>query len=233
MNDCNDEGSEFAGNKSVRSTLSDSDLVTNATIDSGSAVVGALVGLSVGGPAGAVLGAVASPLASAATRFAVRSYNRRVKRVETVLKNAIDSSEISRVDIEEKLNRDEQLVDDIVLILTQIHTFDLGFDEIIQSILSEIIVSESEQNRDRMLILADTIRGLRRAHVQIIKGMAQNNNVMNADEMSDLVGLSVVELRSVVRGLELRGILKDLGGEPVAWELRELGQAIASFSSSN
>ncbi len=198
----------------------------------GSSMVGALVGFAVGGPIGAVVGATTSPTITMTYNILNKALERRKARIEKVLETAFEIAKITPNEALKILESDESKTDDLFSLLKIIADTDPSVDNILSSIIGENLKNSVSIHRERLLILADAIRNIRAIHLRILKSIFDADGVLTAEEMSNIVGISVIELRSVVRDLELRGMIRDTGKIPIEWELREIGQMLVEFSNN-
>ena len=211
--------------------LLDSELKKD-TINVGTSLVGALVGFAVGGIAGAVVGTTTSPSVMMAYNIINRAIERRKQRTKKVLETAFEIAEITPNEALLILESDESKTDDIISLLKIVAETDPNFDNILSSIIGENFKSQNKSNQERLLILADAIRNLRYIHIRILKSIFDAGGILLAEEMSNIVEIPIIELRSIVRDLELRGMIRDTGKVPIEWELRELGQMLIEFSNN-
>jgi len=205
--------------------------VAETAIETGSAVAAALVGLIFGGPVGAVAGAVTSPVLSKTVVLLNRARQRRSQRAARIVDNSIDASGLSPDQAVEQLATDDRKADDFLGLLVQAAEADPGLESAFISLLAQVLMSDSPDERERVLIVGDTLRGLRSVHLRILRSLNSDGPVLRAAQLADRVGVPEKELRSVVRDLEARGMIKDRGVHPIEWELRDLGKGVVRFAS--
>ena len=128
-----------------------------------------------------------------------------------------------------RLSNDPLLSDDTIRLLRQLIDTDPELDALFASIIASLISTPEADERRRLIVLSDSIRGLSSVQLQIIQTIAKHNNILSASDISICVGVPEIELRNAVRDLELRGIITDNNSYPTVWELRELGKAIYSI----
>ncbi len=209
-------------------TVSENILAKNS-LEAGKAAIGALAGLVVGGPAGAIVGAVTAPVITLAQDIAKKAIERRRNRLERIISDAIG---LSGLDIEaalSSLSNDEGKVDEFLFLLSIASESDQALDGVFKGLVAETLRSSASQQKERLMIIGDSIRGLRAVHLHVLKVLLDAGGKLRANEMAVAAGIPEIELRSIVRGLELRGMIKDLEKRPIEWELRELGKAVALF----
>ena len=129
----------------------------------------------------------------------------------------------------QQLMIDPQKSDDFVSLLTQAVASDPSTDAVLSAALGEVLISKDEIHRERVLIVADAMRGLRATHMRVLREISKSGGTQAASDLAVAVDIPEVELRGVVRALELRGMIKDSGRHPVEWKIRELGLAIMAF----
>jgi hypothetical protein len=205
------------------------DIAREAARDSSAAAIGALVGVALGGVPGAIVGATVSPVLIGTVRIAADVLSRRRQRAEAIVEGALLRHSLTEAETLQKLADHPQKADDFVSLLSQAIASDPSIDAVISAALGEILVSRDETQRERILIVTDSIRGLRPTHMRVLRALHSAGGTMSASAIAEEVHIPQVELRGVVRGLELRGMLKDLGKHPVEWKIRELGRAIMAF----
>lgn len=206
--------------------------MTHQTVrETGSAVMGALVGLAVGGPVGGVVGAAVGPVLSTTVKVANRALQRRRDRAERILTLALAAKGIEPEQAVHLLDADDEKTDVFINLLAQAAAVDPGVETMFESILGEILLSESAVQRDRLLIIADALKGLRSVHMRILTSLQSHGGVRSAENLAADVGIPEIELRSVVRDLEMRGMIKDRHMRPVQWEIRALGRGIVDYSA--
>lgn len=200
--------------------------ILDASVETGTAVAGALVGFAIGGPVGAVVGAAIPPVGARASRVAARAHARRRQRAESVVEQSFQQAGVSPTDALNNLEADDTRADHFFTMLKTIMDTDPIMDNAMALILGESLLAEGDLERERLSILADSIRGLRPVHMRILRALSPGS--LPATELARVVAVPEVELRATVRDLESRGMIKDTGARPVVWEIRELGQGIVN-----
>lgn len=202
-------------------------------VDIGSSIIGSIVGLAIGGPVGAVIGATTPPSLVMACRVASSFIERKYKRTNNVVEKALSLANVTPEEAVEKLNSNDKLADSFINLLRMASESDTSIDDIMSSILASCLTTSSNAERERLLILSDSLYNMRTTHILILKALYEVGGILKAKEIADIVDIPEVELRSVVRNLELRGMIKDRGVHPTEWKLRELGKAIIEFSNNS
>lgn len=188
-----------------------------------------LVGFVMGGPLGAVVGGVTTPVIKLAYQIVQQWADRRKQRLSSALDKAFSQTGLSDEDVLKRLSNDPLLSDDTIRLLRQLIDTDPELDALFASIIASLISTPEADERRRLIVLSDSIRGLSSVQLQIIQTIAKHNNILSASDISICVGVPEIELRNAVRDLELRGIITDNNSYPTVWELRELGKAIYSI----
>ena len=203
--------------------------ITSTSMEVAITAASALVGFAIGGPVGAVIGGSTTSAIKLTQQIVQQWTERRKARLTKVLENSFEKSKISDEEILEKLANDTLLADDIIGLLRQLIDTDPELDCFFSFIINAMITGSDDNERKRLKVLSNSIKGLNSVQMQIIKIIADNNNVLSAADISTNMGIPEIELRNSVRDLELRGIITDNNSEPTIWELRELGIAIAEI----
>lgn len=201
-------------------------------VNIGGSVIGALVGLVLGGPFGAIIGAATSPVMIMTYNIVDRAMERRYERTKNVVNQAFSMVNLTPEEVVVLLSSDDRKTDDFLRLLKLVVESDPGIDKTLAAILGGVLISDSEKERERLLIVGDSIRNMRLVHLQILKAIFDSGGTLKASKISSLVGIPEIELRSVVRDLELRGMIKDCEIHPIEWKLRELGKVIINFTNS-
>lgn len=197
--------------------------IKNDVLELGSTVAGALAGFVIGGPVGAVIGATTTPGLSLANKILLNRNERIYLKINNLIKDAFSITKLSDEKLLEELDSNTIKVDHMFDLLQNSIIQDPEMDIIFSNIIAQIIVSENEKELDRVIIIKDAIKNIRHIHIKILEILFNKTNGLEANEISQKLGISEIELRSVVRDLELRGMIKDLGDSPIRWEIRELG----------
>jgi hypothetical protein len=200
--------------------------------ETGSAIIGALVGVALGGVPGALIGATVPPILSGVIKISTRALQRRHERAERILNQALESAKLCPEDGLKALDSDDEKIDQFISLLSQAASADPSVEIIFSSVLGEMLVSRPGILRERLLIIADALRGIRSVHMRILISLHANGDELSARDLAAAVQIPEIELRSVVRDLELRGIIKDMGVHPIKWQLRTLGRSIVEYSDT-
>ena len=189
--------------------------------------VSSLVGFAIGGPTGAVVGGVMTPTAKLAYQLVKSCSDRRKKRVVNVVEQAFIGSGKKEEDILQELLDNPEWADSIITMIQQLLYTDPELDELFSEIMSLVIKTDNDKERNRLIVFNSSIKGLNKVQVQIIRCIYNKGGSLSASDISKIVDVPELELRNAVRDLELRGMIIDDGTEPTVWVLRELGLAIA------
>ena len=205
------------------------EIANDAARDASAAALGALIGIALGGLPGALAGAAASPVLTGAMKLAMDVLERRRQRANVIVDGAMRRMALTEEQTLQQLMIDPQKSDDFVSLLTQAVASDPSTDAVLSAALGEVLISKDEIHRERVLIVADAMRGLRATHMRVLREISKSGGTQAASDLAVAVDIPEVELRGVVRALELRGMIKDSGRHPVEWKIRELGLAIMAF----
>jgi len=219
-------------NKNAKKNNQIDDEFKKDAINVSGSVVGAIVGLVLGGPIGAVIGSTTAPAVGMAYNLVNRALERKQERTKEVIESAFIAANLSPNEAIALLDSDDAKTDDFLSLLRIISQSDPSFDSILTALLAESLKTTSNQSRERLLILGDAIKNLRTTHFSILKILFNAGGTLKSNQISTQVGIPEIELRSVVRDLELRGMIKDIGNHPVEWKLRELGTTLVNFANS-
>lgn len=199
---------------------------TNAT-DIALSAASSLVGFTIGGPIGATIGGAITPTAKLAYQL-ICSYNdRRKTRIAKVVEDAFIESKMGDEDIFRKLLDNPEWADSIISMIQQLVFTDPELDKLFAEIMTSVLRTNDENERNRLMVLNSSIKGLNKVQIQIIRYIYIERGKLSAVDISKMVNVPELELRNAVRDLELRGMIIDNGKEPTIWELRELGLAVA------
>lgn len=187
----------------------------------------ALVGFTIGDPIGATIGGAIAPTTKLTYQL-VHSWNeRRNARIIKVVEGAFAESGKSDENILHELLDNPEWADSIISMIQQLVFTDPELDSFFMNIMSSVIKNDDENERNRLMVLNSSIKGLNKVQLQIIRIVYFEGGKLSAKDISKKVSVPEMELRNAVRDLELRGMIIDNGIEPTVWELRELGFAIA------
>jgi hypothetical protein len=207
--------------------MEDKDKISSQATDVALSAAGSLVGFAIGGPIGAVVGGAATPTTKLAYQL-ISSWNERRKvRITNIVEQAFVNSGRNDEDIFYELLENPEWADSIISMIQQLVYTDPELDGLFAGIMASAIGTEDENERNRMIVLNSSIKGLNKVQVLIIRYIYDNSCKLSAENISKMVNVPELELRNAVRDLELRGMIIDNGEEPTIWELRELGMAVA------
>lgn len=203
--------------------------VIEQTTEIAVSAAGALVGYAIGGPEGAVIGSITVPASKLASEIMRDWVKRRISRVTWIVDRAFQLSSKKEIDILNEMQNNPEWADKIIDMIQKLADSDPKLANLFSMILSSAIDAHGEGERNRLVILYESINGLNFVQIQIIMKLYEAGMVLSAKDISFYVGIPELELRNAVRNLELRGIIEDNGSEPTIWHLRELGKAIAEY----
>lgn len=146
------------------------------------------------------------------TNIVERAFHRSGKSEEVILQEIIDSPDWS---------------DSIMSMILQLVDSDPELDLLFSEIMASAISASDDSERNRLMVLNNSIKGINKVQVFILKNIYLASGVLSANDISEQVKVPELELRNAVRDLELRGMIVDNGKEPTVWHLRELGLAVA------
>lgn len=197
------------------------------TTDIALSATSSLAGFAIGGPVGAVVGGVMTPTVKLTYQLISSWYERRKARIANVVEEAFVNSGKKEEDILHELLENTEWADSIVSMIQQLVYSDPELDKLFAQIMASAIKAEDKYERNRLIVLNSSIKGLNMVQVQIIRCLYNENCTLSAVDISEKVNVPEIELRNAVRDLELRGMIIDNGTEPTVWKLRELGLAVA------
>ena len=201
--------------------------LSSQTTDIALSAASSLVGFAIGGPVGAVVGGVMTPTAKLTYQLITSWYERRRERIANVVEEAFENSGKEEEDILHELLDNPEWADSIISMIQQLINSDPELDRLFAQIMSSAIKTDDKNERNRLIVLNNSIKGLNRVQLQIIRCLYNENCSLFAADISKKVNVPEIELRNAVRDLELRGMIIDNGVEPTVWKLRELGLAVA------
>lgn len=201
-----------------------------AATETGTAVVGALVGLAVGGPTGAVAGAAAGPILTTTIALVEGVLHRRRERADRLVREALAVARVTPEAAVALLAANDDKADIFVRLIREAAESDPRLQSVLAAVLAQMLTTDSNEQRERLSIVSDAIRGIRFVHVQVLLALHQAGGTLSARSIAEAVHIPEMELRHVVRELELRGMIKDRGVHPIEWELRSLGEGIVRLA---
>lgn len=207
--------------------MDDKDKLSAQSTEIALSVVSSLVGFAIGGPVGAVIGGGMTPTTKLAYELIRTCNERRKKRITNVVQQAFVDAGKNEEEILQELLDNPEWADSIISMIQQLIYTDPELDKLFSEIMALAIKTGDEKERNRLIVLNSSIKGLNRVQAQIIRCIYSKGGKLSASDISQMVDVPELELRNAVRDLELRGMIIDNGNEPTVWELRELGLAIA------
>lgn len=213
------------------SNQSKGDVVKTAIADTGGAVVGGIVGFAVGGVPGAMVGTGVAPAASAAMRIAGSAALIRIRRAGNIVEDAADEIGTTSEGLETIISKSEEKILLFESTISDAVESDKELDDIYALLLADLALAEAETQLDRVRLIADALKNLRRTHMAIIRVIAGPESPYSPDQIADELSIPATELRGAVRLLEMNGVIKDVGDEHTAWEIRELGTILLGVAN--
>lgn len=207
--------------------MRDKNEISSQATDIALSAAGSLVGFAIGGPIGAVVGGAATPTTKLAYQLICSWNERRTVRITNIVEQAFANSGRNDEDIFRELLQNPEWADSIISMIQQLVYTDPELDGLFAGIMASAIRTGDENERNRLIVLNSSIKGLNKVQVQIIRYIYDNSYKLSAENISKMVNVPELELRNAVRDLELRGMIIDNGEEPTVWKLRELGMAVA------
>ena len=190
-------------------------------------VASSLVGFAIGGPVGAVAGGMISPTTKLAIKAGQLWFQRRKNRVTNIVGRAFCRSGRSEDSILQEMIDSPDWCDTIISMIQQLLDSDPELDVLFSEIIASAISASNEDERNRLIVLNNSIKGMNKVQILLLKELYIAGGTLSARDMAEQVKISELELRNAVRDLELRGMIADNGREPIIWNLRELGIAVA------
>ncbi|MCH5352627.1 MAG: hypothetical protein J1E06_04085 [Acutalibacter sp.] len=208
--------------------MNEKDIISSETTNIALSAASSLVGFAIGGPVGAVVGGIMTPTVKLTHLLISSWYERRQARITSVVEEAFASSGREEEDILQELLEKPEWADSVVSIIQQLVYTDPELDKLFAKILASAIKTDDDNERNRLIVLNSSIKGLNSVQVQIVRCLfVEKNGTLSATEISKKVNVPEIDLRNAVRDLELRGMIIDNRTEPTVWKLRELGIAVA------
>lgn len=187
---------------------------------------GSLVGFVIGGPIGAAAGGAFSPTTKMAIKVGQLWLQKRKNRMTNIVERAFIRSGKNEETIIQEMISSQDWCDSMMSMIQQLADGDPELDVLFSEIMALAISSDDEGERNRLIVLNSSIKGMNKVQVLILKEMYLSGGVLSAHDMAEQVQVPELELRNAVRDLELRGMIVDNGKEPTVWSLRELGIAV-------
>ena len=188
---------------------------------------GSLVGFVIGGPIGAVAGGVISPTTKLAVKVGQLWMQKRKERLTNIVERAFYWSGKSEEAILQEMIESPDWCDSMMSMIQQLLDSDPELDVLFSEIIASAISASNDSERNRLIVLSNSIKGMNKVQLLILKYMYLAGGTLSAHDMAEQVKVPELELRNAVRDLELRGMIVDNGKEPTVWNLRELGTVLA------
>lgn len=203
-----------------------SELITQST-DIALSAVGSLVGMVIGGPVGAIAGGVLPPTTKLAVKVGQLWLRGRKERLIKIVDRAFHRSGVNEDDIYQEMIDSPEWCNTLISMIRHLVESDPELDLLFSEIMAYAIRADDEFDRNRYIVLYNSIKGINKVQLLILKNMHISGGVLAAKSIAEQVKVPELELRNAVRDLELRGMIVDNGLEPTIWTLRELGTAVA------
>lgn len=189
--------------------------------------VSSLVGIAIGGVPGAVVSGILSPTSKLAGKVGQLWLQRRRERTINIVEQAFKwSGKTEEAILQEMIDRPDWC-DDIMAMIQQLADADPELDAFFSKIMASAINASNEEERNRLIVLSNSIKGMNKVQLLILKELYAKRGILSAHDMAECVMVPEFELRNAVRDLELRGMICDNNRELTVWKLRELGIAVA------
>lgn len=185
--------------------------------------IGSLIGFAIGGPLGAITGSTVSPTSKLAIKVGQIWLKRRKERLTTIVEQAFILSGKQETDILQEMLDSPEWSNEMMSMIQQLLDTDPELDALFSEIMASAISANNEDERNRIIVLNDSIKGMNKVQIQILKAVYTAGGFLSALDMAKQIKVPEFELRNAVRDLELRGMILDNGVEPTIWKLRELG----------
>lgn len=226
-----------SGPSEEKPSADESGATSKALIDAGGATAGAAIGLWMGGPAGALVGAAAGPLIARLSDLALK----RAAIFWDALQAGIADRDLSEVQWTEEVEKQPTVQNAVLEIVAAAgQTADPVRLKALGQLAARIPGMSSEEVAAAEYF-AGIFNSLRAVHFSTLELMeeawsARHNTLgLTPDEIMDAMGVERALIRSIMRTLELHGLIVDnarLSKEAVGvfWELTDLGRTFLAFS---
>lgn len=128
-----------------------------------------LVGFAIGGPIGAAVGGAMTPTAKLAYQLVCSWNERRRMRIIKVVEDAFIESGRCDEDILHELLDNPEWADSIISMIQQLVSTDPELDKLFTEIMASAIKTNDENERNRLIVLNSSIKGLNKVQIQIIR----------------------------------------------------------------
>jgi hypothetical protein len=226
-----------SGPSEQKPSAAESGATSKALIDAGGATAGAAIGLWMGGPAGALVGAAAGPLISRLSDLALK----RAAIFWGALRAAIADLDLSETQWTEEVEKQPTVQNAILEIVAAAgQTADPARLKALGQLAARI-PSMAPEEIAAAEYFASILNSLRAVHFNTLELMEEawggrhDSLGLTPDEIMGAMGVERALIRSIMRTLELHGLIVDnarLAKEVVGvfWELTDLGRTILAFS---
>lgn len=207
-------------------------IVINATKKIVLAVISAIVGAVCGGGViGSIAGTAVATTITTGEQLIERYKARKQEKAERALIRAMVADKIDDHDLIEKLGADEKKADVIFMLLKQAAELDSSFEQTIANLIRAALNTEQDEDLDLIEEIIRSLSDLRNIHLRVLKAIGDAGGELSPEGIAEATNYGQVELRSVVRKLELDGMIEWVENDPRGeiWRLREFGIAIVNF----
>ena len=202
------------------------------------AVAGTLIGGAVGGVPGAVLGAALGPAASATLSILERSVRARFARASETLVNAASMAGIAVEDLEAALTEREDRLNLAADALDAAATSTLREKlDAYAAVLASAAGANLDAEIDSLQMVVRALAAIERPHVKVLDVISKAAGGIGPDGIAYEIQTPAESLRSIVRMLELHGLITDRGGlidggVVVEWHITEIGELAIDMLTS-
>ncbi len=208
--------------------------IVTATQNLSLSLVSTFVGSIVGGLNGALIGAAIPGAISLGEKIVKSIIQRRQKKAEKIFVSALIGLNMDEKSAFDILNNDFEKSEIMFTLIKKASELDDKFQDLIVCLIKECLTAKSNKEIDLVHIISDSLTGLRPIHLNILKIVVEEGGIASPSLISKKLGYDEIELRSVVRKLELEGMLEWLENDNNEnWKIREFGMAVERFAFQN
>ena len=147
-----------------------SELISQST-DVVLSAASSLVGFAIGGPVGAIIGSTLSPTAKLAVKAGQIWQQRRYARLTSIVDRAFQRSGRDETSILQELADSPDWYNTIIQMIKQLADSDPELDILFSDIMANTISTRSDSERNRYIILNNSIKGMNRVQILILKNI--------------------------------------------------------------
>lgn len=207
-------------------------IIINATKKIVLAVISAIVGAVCGGGiSGAVASTAVTTTITTGEQLIERYKARKQEKAERALINAMIANQIDDQELIQRLGADERKAEVIFLLLKQAAEMDSSFEKTISNLIRAALDTSRGEDLDLVEEIIRSLSDLRTIHLKVLKAIEDAGGELSPEGIAKATNYGEVELRSVVRKLELDGMIEWLENDPRGemWRIREFGIAVVNF----